>query len=96
MIILGIVPASEVPPTVEKVEEGLLVRFFKHNPKLLRCKTASLKKKVESGEGVSEDDKLDFTLRVLKKTVVIDLKAHVSGHGQVRLNKVKFLALLDF
>lgn len=92
MIIISIVNKAEVPATLETSSEGMIVRFFKHNPSLLRCDRSNLLRLIN--EGKTSIPFTQFEVRVLKKTVVVTLKRHISGHGQVRVNKEKFLVFL--
>ena len=90
----GLVPLSDVPPTVEIVPDGMIVRFYRHSPQKLWFERSRLLKWVNEGGSGSYKEYSQFYLRSLKKTVVIYLVSPWSGHGTLRLKKDEFLEAL--
>lgn len=86
-------PASDVPPLVESHAEGVVVRFYRHDMKLLRCDRKDILKKIIEGSRVIGNENL--VVRVLKTQVVIVLRRPVEGHGEVRVKRGEFFELLN-
>ena len=93
-MIIGLVPLNDVPPTVEILPDGMIVRFFRHSPKKLWFDRSKLLSWMNEGGKGSYSENNQFHLLSLKRTVVIYLVHAWSGHGTVRLIKDEFLEAL--
>lgn len=93
-MIIGLVPLNDVPPTVKFVSDGMIVRFFRHNPKKLWFDRSKLLSWMNEGGMGSYSENNQFYLLSLKRTVVVYLVHAWFGHGTVRLKKDEFLAAL--
>lgn len=89
--IVGIVPSGDVPPTAEFHPEGVVIRFFKHNQRLIRFNHNSLLAGLDEGKTYDLDE---CVIKVLKRTVVITLKQPEVGHGVIRLRRNEFVKLI--
>ncbi|KKT30264.1 MAG: hypothetical protein UW41_C0023G0002 [Candidatus Collierbacteria bacterium GW2011_GWC2_44_18] len=89
--IVGIVPSGDVPPTAEFHPEGIVIRFFKHNQRLVRFNHQSLLAGLDEGAKFDIDE---CFIRVLKKTVVFTLKQPEAGHGVIKLRIGEFVKLI--
>jgi len=90
--IVGIVPLKSIPPTLEPHVEGMLVRFYKCGPILLRC-TRSLILEIVKANGKIEPYP-QFMIKVGKSRVTINLTKPERGNGQIVVKKSEFLKLL--
>lgn len=90
--IVGIVAKKSIPPTLEPHPEGMVVRFYRCGPILLRCSRSLLRKVIEGGREVKPYPQ--FSVKVGKTRVTINLTKPERGNGQIVLKKSEFLDLL--
>ena len=104
--IMGIVPSGDVPPTAELHPEGIVIRFFKHNPRLIRVDHRSLLDGLRDAgmdaahnESVVLENGKEYVLdecvfKVSKRMVVFTLRQPEVGHGVIKLRRKDLIKLL--
>ena len=92
MQIVGIVAKSSVPPTLESHPDGMIVRFHKCGPILLRCSREVLLGVISAGNEVKPYPQ--FRIKVGKNRVTINLSRPERGNGQIVVKRGEFLDLL--